>query len=263
MPKYTLAEDGKNLLDEEGNIVKIGDEAIEVEGGITQQKAEQAIKDRLARQADRIKTLETQAERTPAVEKMLEELKSEKQQIEQQLSTAMASAQAEVQAQLTKAQREADQFRTAYQAEATARLREQVTNLILGKAGDGFQCPAADLVPRLLSVHKREQVKGEDGKPVEGQFVDLFKLRFRDDKGNETEDFLPVEKAIDAFASDPANRHYLRSTAASGSGGATYPKNHTLNPWAKETWNVTEQMKLISSNREKARQMASLHGHKV
>lgn len=50
---------------------------------------------------------------------------------------------------------------------------------------------------------------------------------------------------------------------ASGSSAGGGRSNTAGNPWAKETWNVTEQMKAIKSDKAEASRLASEAGHKI
>lgn len=53
--------------------------------------------------------------------------------------------------------------------------------------------------------------------------------------------------------------HFWPASAGGGSNGGGNG-SHGTNPWAKETYNVTEQFKMISENREMAEQMAKAAG---
>lgn len=223
---YMLTADG-HLVDTEGNEVKIGDELVTVENAQPNDKVEKTIKERLARQTDRIKSLEAQANKAPELEKLLNELRDEKTHLESQLSEAQRAAEDRVSAQLNTATRKAQELEEALKAERTGRLQDQVTNMVLAKAGDKFNNAQADVVPKLLNVHKREPKQGEDGKPIEGQFVDLFEMSFLDGEKQVT-DMVPIDKALEIFASAPENQHYVRASNAGGSGGGgqfTNPQN--------------------------------------
>lgn len=224
MPELNLDKDGF-LLDADGNQLKVNDEPVKVPNATPKDQVESVIKERLARQSDRIKALEAQANKTPELEKVLEDLRKEKASIEEQLSTATQTAQDEVASQMATLKKAADETKAALEQERHGRVRDQVTNAILGKAGDRFINPADDVVPKLLGVHKREPVKDDQGKTVDGKFVDLFEMSFKNDKGDTVTELLPVEKALEIMASDERFGHYVRPTNAGGSGGGARYSN--------------------------------------
>lgn len=258
MPKYKL-KDGK-LVDESGAVINIGDEPIEVEGAIAQTELDRVIKERLARATERIKALEASANETPELKKLLDAEKAEKSNLESQLSKAKEDAQAEVQAQLAKLTRTAEENRAAFENERKARIQDQVKVSILGAASDRFLNAAEDLVPRLLATHVREPKKGDGGKDIPGEFVDLFKMRYKDESGKEIEAYMPIDKAIDVFSANPSNRHYLNANATGGSGGGHYKSTDTNNPWADATWNVTGQNAILAQDKAKAKQLCLAAG---
>lgn len=221
MGRFKADEQG-NVIDAEGNPLVIGDEPVkltDIEGAVSQQTMDTKIQERLARQNDRIKALEAQANRTPELEKLLSDLKTEKSQLEEQVANVQASAKAESEAQVQRVQTERDKYRTDLEAERAARVRDQVSTLILGKAGSTFNDPAIDVVPHLLAAHKREEKKGPDGKGT-GDFVDFFKVCVKKDDGADEEKFVPVEQALSHWAE--AHPHHVRASGNAGSGGGSY-----------------------------------------
>lgn len=227
MPELKMDAEGY-LVDGEGNRVTLGDESdpVKVTNAQTQDQVEKVIKERLARQNDKIKTLESQVTKTPELEKMLKELREEKQSLESQLSEAKKNAEAEVANQMTKLQREREELQSKLESESKGRVQDQVTNLVLSKAGDRFINPAEDIVPRLLQVHKREPVKDEQGNVV--KHADLFKISFKNEQDKEIEDWLPADKALEVIASKPEYSHYVKSSGQSGSGGGSYVNTANL-----------------------------------
>jgi hypothetical protein len=210
------------LVDGEGKPVKIGEEEVTVANAISKDKANQAIQDRLARQKEKITTLEAQAVKTPELERMILELKAEKSQMEENLSKAQSDAESKVANQLKTALTRAEQAEADLKAEREAHVRTHVTNSILGNVGDRFINPSDDIVPRLLAAHKREPVLGADGKPT-GQFSDTFEVEVPGDKEGETKrEFLPVDKALEAMAANPKMQHYVRSSQTGGPGAGSF-----------------------------------------
>lgn len=215
---YSLNEEGV-LVDDSGAPVQVGDEPIRLEGYQSKEQVSRVIQERLARQTDRIKQLESQANRTPELESMLDSMRAEKAELERQIGQVKEQAQAEAQAQLTKLRKDADEYRQRYETEAQARVRDQVTNTILATAKDQFNDPAIDVVPHLLQAHKREEKKGPDGSAT-GEFLDYFKLRFKNEKGEDVEDFLPVDRALEVWAQQ--HPHHVRASNRGGSGPGSY-----------------------------------------
>lgn len=221
MPELKMDAEGF-LLNDEGERFEIEGEPMRVTNAQPKEETERIIKDRLARQADKIKALEQQANKGPELEKMLEGLRNEKKALEDQLDSAKKQAEEEVSSQLSAAEKRAKAAETELESERTGRIRDQVTNSILTRAGDRFINPADDVVPKLLGVHKREAAKDKQGNTIDGQFLDTFKLAWRDEKGEEVEEHLPLEKALEVLASKPEYQHYVRASGRSGSGGGNY-----------------------------------------
>lgn len=214
---YLVGEDGERLL--------IDGEPQKVEGVVAQDKFDKTLGERLAKEREklnnRIKALEEIANKTPGIEEELKNAKAEKADLEQRLTTAEKEAQDKVSSQLSKLTKERDELKSGLENEQRARVIDQVSVAILGHAKDRFINPERDLVPVLLGAHKREPKKGEDGKTVDGQFVDVFKMRRKD--GDKTvEEFVPLDKAVEIFATDEANAHYVKPSGRGGSGGGTY-----------------------------------------
>ncbi|NQU44868.1 hypothetical protein HQ520_16380 [bacterium] len=210
------------LLDGEGNLVKIGEEEATVTNAVTKDKMNATIQERLARQTDKIKTLEAQAIKTPDLERLLTELRAEKTQMEESLSHAQAEAEGKVATQLKTTMTRAEQAEANLKVERESHVRTQLTNAILGTVGDKFINPAEDIVPRLLSVHKREPVLGEDGKPT-GKHNDLFEVDVAaDENGQIKREFVPVDKAVEFMAANPKFAHYVRSRNTGGPGSSAF-----------------------------------------
>mgnify|MGYP001242797285 CR=1 FL=1 len=222
--EYTLNDDGQ-LVDQDGKAVLIGEEPVTLKGVRTQAQVDQVIKERLSRQTERIKTLEAQANRTPELETLLESLKAEKTDLESQMAEVRETAKAEAQAQLAKLQKETQSWRERFEAEAKARVRDQVSTQILAAAADRFNDPGTDVVPHLLGVHKREAKKDDSGKPTD-EFLDFFKLRYKTEKGEEVEEFMSLDKALDVWAA--AHPHHVRSSDRGGAGGGNYTGHGNL-----------------------------------
>ncbi|MCE5229016.1 hypothetical protein LLG95_05405 [bacterium] len=221
MPELMMDKSGF-LIDAEGNQVLIQDEPIKVSGVQTQDQIDRVIEERLARQKEKIKTLEAQANKTPDLEKMIEDLKKERDKMEADLAAAQQAAEAEVASQLSNTAKRAEIAERALADERVARIRDQVTNQILQKSGDRFINPAKDVVPDLLTVHKREPVADSAGRPIPGRFIDLFDIAYKNEKGEETHELMPVDKALDALAAREDYQHYVRAAATGGSGGGNY-----------------------------------------
>lgn len=248
MPELNMDDEGY-LVDAEGKRFEVEGEPVKVGNAKTTSQVENAIKERLARQNDKIKALEAQANRTPELEKLLNDLKEEKTSLEEQLSNAKKQAQDEVASQINKLTSKAKELEAKLAEESSGRIRDQVTTAILAKAGDRFINPAEDVVPKLLSVHKREPAKDDQGKTVDGKFVDVFTVRYKNDKGEEVEEALPVDKALDVMASKSEYAHYVRGTSHGGSGGGTYVNVQNLK---RSTMSVSQKTEFISKHGEDA-----------
>lgn len=221
MPKLKLNDEG-HLVTEAGEPFEIDGEAVTVEGAFTKAQVTETVEARLARERKDHEKLKEAAEQMPGLQKLADASANRVRELESELEKTKSSAAQESAAQLTKARQETERYKAAAEQSATELIRYQVQTSILGAAGSNFNDPANDVVPRLLSVHKREVVKGEDGRPT-GEFKDFFKLRHKNDKGEEVEDYLPVDKALEALAQ--SSPHYLKPSGGSGSGGGSYISN--------------------------------------
>jgi len=216
-----MNEDGI-LVDVDGAPYKVGDEEVTIKNAKTQTQVDTAIEKRLARQNEQIKTLEDQATKTPALQALIDKMKGEKEQMETDLANARQDAEKQVETQLSEANKARDAALSALDQEKVARVRDQVSTSIISHAKNDFIDPGADIVPRLLQKHKREPVMDKDGKPVPGNFLDLFEVTYKNDKNEDVTEMLPVDKALDAIKGQEKYQHYVRGTATGGKGGSQY-----------------------------------------
>lgn len=221
-----IDKEGK-LVDKEGNPFMAGEEPIIVTNAKTQEAIDKVISERLARQKDRLATLESIATKTPELERMILDLRTEKEKMETELKNAKQSAEESVASTIKALNEKLNLTSSSLENERRAHLRTELTNLILSKSGDVFINATADVVPRLLSVHKREPVLDASGKPIQGKYQDLFEVPTVSEDGEKLE-FLPVDKALAALASHPQYQHYVRGAKVGGSGGANYTNTANL-----------------------------------
>lgn len=229
MPKVKLNDEGQLVL-ESGEPFEIDGETVEIEGAFTKAQVTQTVEERLGRERAKHEELKKAAEQVPSLQKLADESSAKVRELEAELEQTKTSAAQETAAQLAKARQETERYRSESEQRANELVRFQVETLILGKAGKDFNEPSVDVVPHLLKVHKREPVKGEDGKPT-GEFKDFFKLRHKNDQGEEVEEFLPVDKALEVWAA--AYPHHLKPSGSSGSGGGHYNTNPGNKPRSK------------------------------
>lgn len=240
MPKLKLNDEGQ-LVTEAGEPFVIDGEAVTVEGAFTKAQVTQTVEERLNRERTKFEELKKAAEQVPSLQKLVDESSAKVRELEAEAEKIKSTVAQESTAQINKHRQEAERYKAEAEQRANELVRYQVQTAILGAAGSNFNDPANDVVPRLLSVHKREAVKGEDGKPT-GEFKDFFKLRFKNDKGEEVEDYLPVDKALDALAQ--SSPHYLKPSGGSGSGGGNYP----INPGGhkRSTMSMTDKINFVN-----------------
>lgn len=129
-------------------------------------------------------------------------------------------------------------------------LNEKVTNKLITAIREG------DAVPELLEPHLRGRIKAD---MVEGKLkVSILTANGMpmvvDGKDASLKDLLAEFKANPTF--QPA----FKAPAAGGSGSRETQGLSGSNPWAKATFNVTEQMKLYRTDKAAAIRMAAQHG---
>lgn len=242
MPKVRLNDEGQLVL-ESGEPFEIDGESVEIEGAYTKAQVTETVEARLARERKDHEKLKAAAEQMPELQKLADASANRVKELESELEQTKASAAQETAAQLAKARQETDRYKTEAQNYADELVRFQVESQILSKAGKDFNEPGVDVVPHLLKVHKREPVKGEDGKPT-GEFKDFFKIRHKNDKGEEVDEFLPVDKALEVWAQ--AHPHHLKPSGSSGSGGSAYNTNPGNKPRSKMS--VAEKVDFVKKH---------------
>lgn len=88
---YTIDDEGQ-LLGDDGNQVEIEGKPVTVEGALTKGKVSEVVQERLERQKtandEKIKALEGQANRTPELERLLQEAKDHSGDLETQRDEA-------------------------------------------------------------------------------------------------------------------------------------------------------------------------------
>jgi len=210
------------VVDAKGVVVEMDGEPIKIGNAQNEEQVKTAIQSRLARQTDKIRALEAQANKTPEIQAVLEQEKSAREKLENDLANAQRSAEKRVEAQLSEVKKARDTALQSLEQEQIARVRDHVSTVIIGAAKNDFVDPGSDIVPRLLPKHKREPVMGSDGKEVPDQYLDLFKMTFQNEKGDEVTEALPVDKALDVFKSQERFQHYLRGGGDGGKGGSIF-----------------------------------------
>jgi hypothetical protein len=253
--KYGMNNKGE-LLNENGEVVKIDDEPVIIRDAVTQE----TLNNTLAKQKDTLRTLKEAAAKAPELEEMVKQLTADKEKTEAELARAQDAAQEKVATQINGLTKKAETLEQKLKEEQQARLLDQVENLILASASESFINPKTDVVPHLLRAHKREP-RVENGKQVEGQFVDTFQLSYKDDKGVDVTEYLPLDKALEVWGK--THSHHMKPINISGSGGGKYDTPTGANPFDPKNPNVTQQHQLIVSNPTLAKQLAAAVGVKL
>lgn len=224
-------------IDTDGKRIQINGEDVKVEGIKTQNDIDDAVKTRLEREKGKItnlenevKTLREQSNRTEEAEKLLKSKETELSKLQTQLAEAETKARNDVATQMKTLEDDNKSLKEMLAKEQQGRIHDRLSTDILAASGNRFNNPKSDLVPRLIASHKREPAT-EDGKPVEGKFVDLFEVEVIGDNKERVKKHLPLDKAIEAihgtFSADPATAHYVRSDARGGSGGGSFKTTQT------------------------------------
>lgn len=248
MPKFNLNDEGQ-LVNDEGEVFELEGEAVTVEGAKTQADIDKTVNDRLARERQKFDELKKAAETVPNLQKMVDESAAKIRELETEAEQIKTLAEQESSAQINKHRQEAEKYKARAEQSDRELLRFQVKTDILSAAGSRFNDPATDLVPHLTDAHKREPVKGDDGKPT-GEFKDFYKVRFKNEQDEEVEDFLPLSKALDAW--EQMHPHHVKASGASGSGGGQYGQPNTN--VKRSEMNVTQRTDYIEKHGPEAYQ---------
>lgn len=246
MPTLKLNDEGQ-LVTEDGTVFELEGEPVVIEGAKTQGDIDKTVNERLARERAKFEDLKKVAEREPILQKQVEESAATIKRLEQQAEEIEATIKSESQAQLTKLREEANNYKSQAEQMKNELVQFQVKTSILGLSQNQFNDPATDLVPHLLAVHKREAVRGDDGKPT-GEFKDFFKLPVKSESGEITSEFMPLEKAIEVWAE--SHPHHVKPSGQSGSGGGNYTPG-------------TSNLKRSEMSRQQKIEFVSKHGNKA
>jgi len=225
---FSINEDGI-VVDREGNPVKFGigesgDAAIvKVDGALTKTQVNKVVQERLARSQERIIALEEAAKKAPELQQLLEKELKEKSALEKQIARAKAEAESHVKETITQLTQRASKAEEELSRERAARLRDQLTTQLISYCGNTFINPVEDVIPKLLKSHKREPKLDSQGQPIQDEFVDLYEVEYVGDDGKQRREYFPGKKAIEVFASQKSNLHYLAGSSKSGSGGFQRP----------------------------------------
>jgi len=227
MPELTL-NDENQLVDGEGNVFTIGEgddaEPVTVKNAMTQERTNEIVKERLAKERKRLADLEEAAKENPKLRDHVAESEKRIQELEQQAEEAKSQAEEQARIQQQKLSKELSDAKAAAERNAQALVEYQVRTSIVSAAAEKFNDPGTDLVPHFLGAHKREEVKDDQGKGT-GEFKDYFKLSWEED-GEKKVDFLELPQALDVWGK--AHPHHLRASNAGGSGGGKHA-NYTGN----------------------------------
>ena len=118
----------------------------------------------------------------------------------------------------------------------------------------------ADGVPDLLEHHIRNRVKAElvDGK-VKLTVLNAAGAPMLTADGKEAS----MKDLLAEFKANPTFQPAFKAPHISGGGSRPSDTGGATNPWAKASFNMTEQMKLFKQNPALAREMAAQHGVKL
>lgn len=101
---------------------------------------------------------------------------------------------------------------------------------------------------------------------VTAMFEKKLKVAYEGDAVITTIDSMPVKDAIKAWAGTDAGKAYIAATDnnGGGAGGNKTPgaPNTSGNPWAKDSFNLTEQMSITTADPAKAEQLKKAAGAK-
>lgn len=161
----------------------------------------------------------------------------------------------------------ADRVRTEY-SQKNKELQDKLDELAKSKMSEEEK---AKFEREKLEKELRDREAALQTREVALHTVDRLReyelpLEFRDFLAGANVD--DTNKRIDAFRvqwqtalSAAVDQRFKQngSDPGRGSSGSTGEKN----PWSKEHWNMTEQAKMIMSDRAKAVSMAAAHGHKL
>ena len=234
MPVLKLNSEG-NLVDEQNNPILIDGEVVSVKDVMTKEQTEATIKARLDRQKEKIQNLERQANRTPELDRELNIAKEELSSMKEAMEKAQQAAEEKVRNQLQTIKSEREELAKELEKERTVRKREALSRNILELARDKFINPNQDVIPHLLARHRAEPALDDNGKPIKDEVLDLFEVNVRTKDGKIKKETLPLKEAIEAYADDPDNLHYLKPSSHQGPGNRQFTNEPEMTSISKRS----------------------------
>lgn len=233
----------------EGAGVKSFSDFAKLNGGLVKERTDhKATKARLALLGERsVEDVVAILDRVPELEAAASGANPEKlnQMVEGRLTAKLAPVQREL-AKAQEALKERDTLIQGFQTKERTRSIHDAVREVVGKA-QGFQASALEDV---LMVAERHFEVNEEGK-----------VATRDGVG------VTPGIAADVWLTEMQGKraHWWGPTQGGGAGGngGRGPGNAGANPFTAEGWNMTEQSKLVSTNRVKAEQLARSAGTSI
>lgn len=216
MPKAKIGKNG--VVEIDGKPLEVDGETVEIQSAV-----DDAVKSRLKNERDAHKTaVGLLNEKMSTLEKDSAEYKTlqiQHDNLKAQMEKAEDTAKERVQTQMKTLE---DEKKAALEAASTATnqlLTERVTNSIMTKATKFLHVD--DVVSRLLPVLRSEDEVGKDGNKT-GKQVHTYKMKFKDEKGVEKEDFVVLDRALEIVGTERPN--WVKGTGTGGPSGDINPK---------------------------------------
>ena len=210
-------KDGK-VVNDEGEVLKVGEEEIAVEGAFNQDDIDKSIKQRLAKETKKFEALKTQADKNPELQKMYEEARNEKEKLQKEYDIYQTNAKQKQDEQTAQYKTQNESLQNSLKEEKVGRMRDQVTNNIIGVCANKFINAQRDVAPALMNSHERTFAKDAAGNDIQSNYKDQFKISiYNEDTDTAVDEMVDLNKAVTAFANDSNNAHYLQSKAIPGS----------------------------------------------
>lgn len=221
--QFTINEEGI-VVDEEGSPLQSGegDDALPVQitNAQTQTATDKVVKDRLAREKRKndkhLETLQEQADKTPALQIMIDELQGKNDDLSGKMTAIEDKAKQEVRVQLETSEKRVKEAERLLLREQKARVTDGIQNSILAHPlASKFYSVSKDIAPELLAVHKREPNPDDPE-----QFVDLFRVPVPTEEGDAELKWVDLDVAMETATKRTDYSHYVKGNGAGGTGAA-------------------------------------------
>jgi hypothetical protein len=149
---------------------------------------------------------------------------------------------------------EANNWKTKYEKEREFSQKNLVQSVITKALTEANIKPALMDAATLLLERRIEIIEEESEESGE----EVRRVLMRPEYGGED-----PAKFIQTWVQTDAGKEFVIPASGTGASGGNRHRTTEINPWAKETWNLTEQGRMVRQDRAKAERLAKAAGRSL